>query len=153
MDKVMPTTAEMLDNILLDALRENRQVVELPLDELQVSNPILLIVADGDQPAQVFHFETQRVGPQVFAINPVMAERRVRTQLLLLIVGIEGAVRRQHGGRRTQRRAIRAARRRLRIPDEIDTSAELRQLNSGGPPLSRELARATAAKIHPGKLP
>ncbi len=142
-----------LSNILLVALLEGRPVVELPLGDLQVSNPIILTVADGSQPALVYHFETQRVGQQVFAINPVMAERRARTQLLLMIAGIEGAMRRQSGGRGTQRRAIRAARRRHRIPDEIDTSAELRQLNSGGPPLSRELARATAAKIHPGKLP
>jgi hypothetical protein len=144
----MPTT----EDILLGALRENLPVVELPLEELQI-NPILLIVVEGEQPVRVFHFETQRVGQQVFAINPVMAEKRARTQLLLAIASIEGAVRRQPGGRSTQRRAIRAARRRLRIPDEVNVEAELHQLNSGHPPLSRELALATAAKIHPGKLP
>ena len=152
----------VLSNILLGALQANTQVVELPIQEMQVvSNPILLIISDEGQPTRTYHFEVQRVGQQVFAINPIMAERRARTRLLWAIAGLEGAARPTNGGRwkmlgrtyRTRKLARRAAREHMRIPHDIDVDVELMRLNSGHPPASHELARATSSLILPGSVP
>ena len=153
-----------LGQILRRAIDTNETWVELPLEEMRVfSNPITLVVSDGDKPKEVYLFETRRIeGGRAAALNPVMAERRARTHILRSIAALEGAVTELPSGRwdlagkrthRTKKLAMRGARRQLRIPKDIDVALELRLLNSGDPPASAELARATAAMILPGKLP
>lgn len=153
----------ILGDLLHDAIASGKAIIPLPSELLEVvSNPITLIVLDEGGPTPVtltYQFEVKRTAEGIiFAINPERAELQARTLLLWTIAGLEGTARPTKGGRwkmlgRTYRNrtlARRAARARLRIPEDIDVQEELRRLNAREKPASAELARVTAALIRPG---